>query len=303
MKRPDKRKTAILAGAWIISCLLIFAYGLAAGVYKLPPYQFINSIKDLIITKPTDAAGEAPQNQTEQAQPTEDLTGLNKIVQLIDAQHFSTATEKIDFVREFVHNNSEHRFDDESKHYAYNTPKVLQMLYDHYQTQSEAPGLICDTRSTAMIYIYEQLGIRSRFIHIYSDDFDTLQSHTFLEVFNDDTNRWEVQDSDYDVYYTAKNNQSRLSALQLVLSNLNNIQIQASTQGAIDHAADNLLPHYFEAVVYRDEAGKPTQVIVNTDRFSIDKVYANKDDKPNQFIPQIKRLYGDIPILEMQTFR
>jgi hypothetical protein len=54
------------------------------------------------------------------------------------------------------------------------------------------------------------LGYETRIIAIFNSR-TNLKSHSFLEVMNPETGRWETQDPDYDIYWQSKNSAERIS--------------------------------------------------------------------------------------------
>jgi hypothetical protein len=58
--------------------------------------------------------------------------------------------------------------------------------------------------------ILEALGYDTRIIAIFNSK-TNLKSHSFLEVMNPQTNHWETQDADYDIYWRSKSSGERIS--------------------------------------------------------------------------------------------
>ncbi len=197
---------------------------------------------------------------------------LSKIVQIIEQQKLSSATEQIDFIREFVYDNSIHKIDAEHRQYAWNTLRVLTMLYDFYHDHIHPPHLSCGPRALVMEAILQTVGIESRLVHIYTDNSRQLNGHTFLEVSNPDNHQWEVQDPDFNVYYTPQNANIRLSVMQLVFGNLDAVVPHSSEkQGWQENNVEHLKENYFEAVMYdKRRTNRISLALINTERFSPD---------------------------------
>lgn len=295
MEQLKRRKVcALLIGLFI--AFVIFSYGVAVGTYKMPPYRLINNLKNCIETLLTPTP-EFTIEIIETSKPlTDDEPAVTKIVKLVQEQGLNSYTDTIDFVREFVYDNSIHLIDEEFYEYAQKRKVILEMLYDHYESNAPLPHLACDPRAYAMIDILTGLGIRTRVVHIFSDDYPTIQGHIFLEVFNEDTHRWEVQDPDFNTYYIDKETGIRLCATQLVLGNLNHVAPIAPTREEIDSVTEALINgNYFEAmVIYDDEESAPMLIIINTDRFLPEKNFGEKNE---DVFTYVKRLYGEIPFL------
>jgi hypothetical protein len=259
----------VLAGLVLAS----FLGGLAVGVYRLPPYALLQGIKNAIeqdVHEDSSLSISLPLLEEPDLEELPDtVNGLWAILQLIEAQDFQTQTEVIDFVREFVYENSIHKMDEEFWEYAYDTPRVLDMLYDTYANDAPPPHLLCDPRSYAMAEILGNLSIRRRVVYVFTDSLgDEVQSHTFLEVFNEDFERWEVQDPDYNIYWQDSRTGERLSTLQLLLDDLETSIPRSSSQVYVDFALERLKPYYFEVMVYPGGGG-----VVNIERFNQENPY------------------------------
>jgi hypothetical protein len=209
---PVKSVKYLILGLSI--ALVSFIFGLAVGVYRLPPYAAMAQVKDYL------QARVLPQTATPEPTPVTDDTdiafqqALQRIIDLVKQQNLATQTAKIDYVREFVYQNSIHQADSDENRLDYT--RVLNKLYDHSQTHADPPLLECSSRTSAMISILGGLNLKSRMVHVFSDDFLPMQSHTFLEAFNPDTGNWEAQDPDNDVYYIDSASGQRVAAVELV---------------------------------------------------------------------------------------
>jgi hypothetical protein len=291
MKSLLVRKNILIVLLCLFVGLLSFAYGLAAGTYKLPPYSAFASARNyaeahLLPITPTPAPNTAQADYPEV---------MSKIVALVKQQNFQTKTEQIDYVREFIYQNSQHGLDAESAKYRLELPVTLKMLWDYSQTHQNPPLLECSSRTVAMLYILDSLGIRSRMVNVFTSDFDTLRSHTFLEAYNPDSSHWEIQDPDYDIYYVYKANSARVSTSQILLEPLGQFQVQSKFPDQVDTASHSVLPHYFQAVVYHDELGGVDMGIVNSTRFSFKG--GGKD-----LYSYVKHSFGKVPFLTVQEF-
>ena len=65
-------------------------------------------------------------------------------------------------------------------------------------------------RDPFMRRILDALGYETRIVAIFNSR-TNLKSHSFLEVINPETGRWETQDPDYDIYWQSKNSAERIS--------------------------------------------------------------------------------------------
>lgn len=267
---PLKTKKVLIIPGIFLAGLVIFAAGMVVGRYRLFPFSLFAGARTLLGSSPVEVKSQAASDSAEQGPtPTPELAP-EKIRALVEQQNFTNDTAKIDFVRDFVNTNSIHLGDDEFKSYQHNTPLIVEKLLLHYQTGSNPPHLMCDSRSRAMVYILNTLHIISRTVFVFSDDFDSLRSHTFLEVYNRDTHRWEVQDPDYNAYYLSNQTKQRLSALQLLLEAPKTYSPVSSNPTLLKALNEQVIPHYFEAIIY-DEPGAPYRGLVNMSRFTIQR--------------------------------
>jgi len=181
---------------------------------------------------------------------------------------------------EFVHNNSLHKIDDEWKKDAFNIPLVIRKLVSASAgKEDDKPHLSCGPRAYAMRMILQQLGITSRLIGLSSDDFDTIQGHRLLEVYNQDRGIWETWDPDFGVTYVDKSTQKSVDIMQLVNGNLDNIiPMNRTTSGWKETKTQHLKDSYFEMALFESFTNGMTNsiIVINTTRFDTGKVFKDK---------------------------
>lgn len=220
---------------------------------------------------------------------------LAQIVQMIQAQPFTSESAKIDFVRNWVYENSIHLIDKDHDQYAFRPATVLSMLWQTYSTGAPPPHLSCGPRTWALKIILDQLGIPSRVVMIFTDDNPGISSHTFLEVFDWESADWVVQDPDFNIYYINQRTRQRLSTLQLLLGDLSAIvPVSGAKVGWQENEVEHLKQHYFEALLYMNHLhGKKSVVMVNLDRFDLNKRFAGND---NSTFPEFANKYYKEPV-------
>lgn len=126
------------------------------------------------------------------------LDRMSPAARMIHDERHETATQTIDAVREFVYHNA---LDKRQRDYEADYSDAIQIMYEYAQGNSdEQPYLQCDGRSGSMFTLLQELGIESRLILLYGHDENWISQHTFLEVFNPDTQQWEVHDGLYGIY-------------------------------------------------------------------------------------------------------
>ena len=129
------------------------------------------------------------------------LNDLSKeIVSLIGFDESKDFHSRLDTVRMFVNDNSIHRID-EAFWAAQASASFPDLVLAYAKGVSAEPAhMECSTRSNLMRHILSALGYRTRTVVIFDTD-TNLFSHTFIDVMNPDTKRWETQDADYDIYW------------------------------------------------------------------------------------------------------
>ncbi len=199
----------------------------------------------------------------------QNINDLNKISEYITSH--SSKSDRIDFIRNWVYQNSVHKIDAEHKKYAFKTKKVLPMLWNTHQTSKGHPHLSCGPRAAAMSAILDKLEIPNRMVMIFTDENPQVNTHTFLEVFNIKSNQWEIQDPDFNIYYV-DDTQKRISTLALIFGNLETITpISMDKKGWKDNNVAHL-KKYFEALMYYNKYTKST-IITNMTRFNAKKIF------------------------------
>ena len=176
------------------------------------------------------------------------------------------ASELIDAVHVFINQNSLSR---QQLRYAPDFSDAVQLMYDHSRgLTSEMPQLQCDGRSTAMLTILNELGIESRLIFLYKSDPGWISEHTVLEIFNPDTQYWQVHDLSNDIYFVAGESRIRVDAESMLFGPHDDILGCPIAGGpcSADLSASGL--GFFSALRY----GFTYEVWVNPDRFDLSAI-------------------------------
>lgn len=185
------------------------------------------------------------------------------VARFVWEQGFTTHTEIIDFVRSFIAQNSR---DDAQDDFAPDYGDALAQLYAHYRGEADPPRLLCDGQATAMLTLLKELGIESRLIYLYGDNSSGVQEHTVLEVFNPDTQWWEVHDVLRNLYLANASTGGRISIEQAIFGPLEQV---AACDAEGQCSQEQLRPdrRYLEAFRY----GHSDTFWVNPDRFDLSK--------------------------------
>ena len=131
-----------------------------------------------------------------------------EIVAMLGLDAIPNFHSRIDKVRTFINDNSVHKVD---QLFWGNRGNGAAILIAYARGLSTEPAhMECSTRSNLMTGILGALGYETRIIAIFNSR-TNLKSHSFLEVMNPETGRWETQDPDYDIYWRSKTSAERVS--------------------------------------------------------------------------------------------
>ena len=200
-----------------------------------------------------------------------------RILSIINDKNFKSKTEFIDEVRNFVYHNSVNSIKEmglEHDESAWNITYVLEKIYLSAKGAEFKPYLSCGPRAFAMRAILSDAGIESRIVLLFSDDFDSLEDHTVLEVFNPDTLMWEIQDPDSNSYYIDETTKKRISIAELILDNKESVQLVSDEEKEKDWQK-TIMAHYFDGAMYSFAWTRRSKsvVIYNPERFSASKEF------------------------------
>lgn len=173
-------------------------------------------------------------------------------------------SDTIDAVHRFIHSNS---LTDEQLSYAPDYSDAIDLMFNYAQGHgNEQPFLQCDGRSTAMLTILQELGIESRLIFLYRPTPGWLSQHTVLEIFNPDTQRWQVHDlGSSDFYYVEAKSMERVSAERILFGPRKGLLGCLIAGGPCTAQTMEQSAEYFSALRY----GYTYEIWVNPDRFEV----------------------------------
>ena len=182
-------------------------------------------------------------------------------------------SELIDAIHLFIHKNSK---TNEQLSYAPDYRDAIELMLAYSRGEStKLPRLLCDGRSTAMLTLLNELGIESRLVFLYQDGRGWISQHTVLEVFNPDSQYWQVHDLASDVYYIAAGSGIRVNAESILFDSKTEFWGCPVGGGpcSAEHAGFGL--PYFEALRY----GHTFDVWVNPDRFDLSARFAGHENR------------------------
>jgi hypothetical protein len=199
--------------------------------------------------------------------------GAERIIAMAGIAATMPLDEQVDRLRTFVNRNSIHEIDDEFYSYWRDLPQVIARMTAFAQGLGPPPHLECSSRSELMQAVLPRLGHDTRAIVLY-DHAEGFPSHTFIEVRDTATGRWQIQDPDYDLYWTHLASGRRASIYDLLASPLtgfapcNGIHCDWSLVSWEGKAAAKLRRYFgLASVVDRERGVRP--LLVNTTRFDL----------------------------------
>ncbi len=135
-----------------------------------------------------------------------DVMGVNSITDF---------HKKIDAVRMAVHANSVHKIDEEFRA-KWGTGDLEKDFLRYLKKQSSVPAKMeCSARSAMAADILRYAGFDVRQVVVYNVT-TGLNSHTFIDVLNPETNKWETQDPDFNIYWRNAKTRERVSYAEVV---------------------------------------------------------------------------------------
>lgn len=200
---------------------------------------------------------------------------LNEIVAIIKVGNQSNI-ELADSARTFVYTYTVH-LTEEEKHDG-KFLNIFSRMLEAYHKDKPPLNVKCAYRAFALEAILDHMDVENRLVHIYTDEYEVLSGHTFLEVRAHDGS-WVIQDPDYDVYYVNKETGARVATLDLVAGNPNdtkplsndyNCTFPKKAEAWRKNGIPVLYRCYFESVLYEEER----HLIINIDRFKLEKKFS-----------------------------
>jgi hypothetical protein len=136
---------------------------------------------------------------------------VQEIHSMLDLATLPDFHQRLDKVRTFISDNSVHKVDEKFRVNQGKPDAFLAGMLAYAKGRRTKPiHMECSTRTIAMQRILKALGYDTRIIAIYNSR-TNLESHSFLEVMNPQTKRWETQDADFDIYWRSKSSGERIS--------------------------------------------------------------------------------------------
>jgi hypothetical protein len=136
---------------------------------------------------------------------------IDEIIALMKNPSPSDFHQTVDAVRIFINDHSEDKIDAIFRIMNGDPASFADGLIAHARDRStERVHMECSTRANLMGRVLRRMGYETRTIAIFKTK-GRYSSHTFLDVLNPETKRWETQDPDYDIYWTSLPSKARVS--------------------------------------------------------------------------------------------
>ncbi len=187
----------------------------------------------------------------------------SELAQMIAAQEFESTTDMLHYLRTWIHEHTD--IGEELEIYEADYSDAAQMLVDHANGEGRAPEMYCNGMSTVMLMTLEQLGIESRMVFLYGEVPGWFSQHTVLEVFNPQTQAWEVHDTAQDAYFIDTETGELANMERLVFGPIGTIAACQKGEPCSTRAYRRGPAGLMQAFRY----GSSTQIWVNPDRFDI----------------------------------
>jgi len=201
------------------------------------------------------------------------------VAQQSDAARYITAraespADLIDVARDFVHSYSAINTD-APLDYAADYSDALSQMMAYANDEGEPPQLFCNGLSTAMHTVLRELGIESRLIFLYGEVPGYFAQHTFIEVFNPQTQAWEAHDPTYNVYFVDASSGQRATVARMVFGSLATVH----TCDAAGTCQADTMPDLVRETLAAFRYGYTNEVWVNPDRIDISARFDGLDGR------------------------
>jgi hypothetical protein len=136
---------------------------------------------------------------------------IDEMLALMKIPPQSDFHQTVDAVRIFINDHSEDNVDAIFRIMNGDAASFADGLIAHARDPSaERVHMECSTRANLMGRVLRRMGYKTRTIAIFKTK-GQYSSHTFLDVLNPETKKWETQDPDYDIYWTSLPSKTRVS--------------------------------------------------------------------------------------------
>lgn len=275
------RNSKLQVNIFLFSLLVLFFTSFSLNLYFLKYTEEPQNLKDYLKTK---------FHSTEKEQYIRENPD---VYNFFKDKKFNNNTEQIDFIRDWIFNNSIGTGDTNSLN-AFQTNITIENLFLASKKEKEKPALSCGPRSLVMEQILIMMGYKCRFVSIFFTGYysNQLGSHSFIEVYNPDTKHWEISDPLNNVYY-----------IDSLGKRLNTIEISYMKKGeyspckngkvcGIGTLTDDLtrFPESFKLISLK-EYGEDFVILLNSKYYDAEKYYSIDNATVESFFKDKKYVF------------
>ncbi len=210
-----------------------------------------------------------------------------RIASLIELPNEPDFNDTVDAVRIFVHDNSVHKMDEEFWEHVYDYDAMLTKLYDHASGKTDhKPPLECSTRTEVMERILTAMGYKARPVSGFKFENENM-GHTFLEVYDENEQRWVISDPDQNIFWRDIDTKKRIGLTQALSVPVDTIEPCYTKDKCKGDMPDNIYARitkekyldYFDLGSIIDRDNSERILIVNEQRFDIETplIYKGKE--------------------------
>lgn len=182
-----------------------------------------------------------------------------------------------DYVRSYVWMHSKYQIDEEFYAHWGDTPVILAKIMAHARGDTDKrPHMECSSRSgiTSMVLAYPGYRVRSVDIYKHASEYP---AHSFIEVQNPETGAWEIQDTDFNMFWRRVADGRRVGIAEIVAADklsafepcLDDAHCGWAVETRLGKSMANMRDRYGLAVVI-DRVADERPLYVNRARFDWD---------------------------------
>ncbi|PZO86460.1 MAG: hypothetical protein DI626_06540 [Micavibrio aeruginosavorus] len=142
-------------------------------------------------------------------------THAARMVDLSKVSDIENFHARVDAVRDFVHDNSQHNMGEEFYAAWPDKTAVAKVFVEGLEgKRKDLPHMECSTRSNTMAQMLNVMDLDTRNIVLYSTK-NNLANHRIIEVRNPENGNWEAHDVSYNIYWRNKETKQRVSLAEV----------------------------------------------------------------------------------------
>ena len=200
---------------------------------------------------------------------------VDEIIAMIKIPPDTDFHQTVDSVRTFINDHSQDKVDAAFRAMNGDGVAFADGLIAHARDPSvERVHMECSTRANLMGRVLRRMGYETRTIALFKTK-GRYSSHTFLDVLNPMTKRWETQDPDYDLYWTSLASNGRVSLAEAA-GNLEDLQPCGRSSCGWDHVSrdGNTPKSLIDKLDILSVTSKDVRYSVYTPRANVEQTFA-----------------------------